>query len=168
MAGVNKRPQRFGTDWSRYTQISELVSFAPSVITTYETAYSIIGEGYLSNFVASNSSISSDQYRFKVIVDGIVVFAGTQTTSTVCALVQESNILVDDTDDLRILNATGINFRQVSSDWNFVEYPNTDDTQVQALSIISTPIFFKSSLVIQAWKSASSTAKIRIAGGYIA
>ena len=168
--GITSFPQKTGTDWSKYTPISEINSFtAGTPADTYETVFSISGKGYLSDFIGRTTDAGGEDVKMRITIDGVVIFAGYSTnSSSFCALIQTSKSLIDSTGDLMIIDANGTGFANFAGTWSFVDYPHTDDTELEAVTFLAQPIFFNASLLIEVKAAASSAFVCRVEGGYIA
>lgn len=161
MAGVNKRPMRSGTDWSRYTPFSYAGYAILSTADVLETVLSINGQGYLSNVIFSANITTGADAKMKITIDGTVVFfALSYNESQPSCIVQE-----DAMDGAQIRSMTGLD------NFSVKEYPFVDDTTSNAGCVMGGEIFFNTSLLIELLEVGTTSAGgvgIRYNGGYIA
>ena len=171
MAGINKRPQRFGTDWSRYTPLVERVVNSVSVIDTYETFYSIEGQGYVSIATAAYLGFISINITLRVTIDDIVVYQG-KSGARVRGLLESKHVSLSGVGDYVIPKHFFNEDPNASFPYQILgsatEFPYISATEGD-ISIIHEPIFFNKSLLIEiSADTIGQPIRCEIGGGYIA
>lgn len=145
-----------------YTPFSYTETITVAVIDTWETAYSVTGQGYLSNVL-----VSTNGSELRVTIDGTVIFLDTFTAANdFGGIVQSKEILYTSTGKLALPN---YNYSNVTLDIEDALMVDNFDgvTQSNLLCILSEPIYFKESLLIEVQDN-DSAVNIRYSGGYIA
>lgn len=158
MAGVNKRPARSGTDWSRYTLFSVSTDVTPAVANVFESVYSVTGQGFLSHALISNVSTGGAEIR--ITIDGVIVHrTGTTTTTNMSGILQRSSITYNGT------SMSAAFFDLGKTLLNLDSYPQTGGTSETVA--IPIPLFFNSSLLIEIRQSVPNPVSYVIEGGTI-
>lgn len=147
-----------GTDLLTYTNLSKEITFANSLTSNaYTTAFSINGKGYISQILAYGDGLSNG---VRITVDGTVIFE--------CYGVVQGFLLQEYIQQGSPFGAR-INMTQVSSS-NFVIKDTLiiDSTlsTVNGVCLITFPIFFNSSLLIETrHANGGNNSHVNIKGG---
>lgn len=132
--------------------------------SAFTTLLSISGKGFLNKAVLSTRANASNASQLKITIDGILVFNG----QTQANLDQATGIIMDS--DLSTTSANGGSFSRVNQAGTVFNvgraYPYT--AAGVGFSVISYPILFNSSLLVEAAviAAASLANTYTIQGGY--
>jgi len=153
--GATPFPANNGTDWGKYTPIGKGATVSITTGGTFETMLSVSGKGFLTRAVLVSPDGSATG-QIRVTVDGVVKVLNQAPVSTggMCG-VEQINSSTATTGSYMAHRVPGLGRSIVSANNTVAEYPTISG--VENIIYISMPIFFDTSLLIEATSSISGS-----------
>lgn len=135
------------TDLSEYNILSAV---GPVANAAYTSVVDVTGKGFLSTATALSGGGASNVSYIKITIDGTVVVAAAETFNSnqkVTGLCQVSDIITTATIAVFAYNGGALDPKALSGYYR--NYPYTTEDTTSGIVVVHSPIFFKSSLLVE-------------------
>jgi hypothetical protein len=163
---ISKYPPAGGFDPSKYFPFHNVGTFTNT--SNYSTLLTKSGKGFITHALFYPHSAGADMY-IKISIDGTVIFAGTALNQIEFGIITSNrNNLVNVTPNGYIKTPNDSGTYHAINDNNIKPLPITNDATGYPLCIINSPIYYKTSLLIEGKTAGGLNTKYEIIGGHAA